>query len=176
MRQYSKTLFKRNLLLACVAVLVVAAVAAGLIAAILMEPRILDENALPGKPENLSEEIGYVSYDGGSVGKVSLACTPEFDGKTAQVLLTNPAENTALLRAEFYTVKVVYNEETGEGTFVPDRKIGATGFLRPGTYVENVKLKGLTAGVENRVMVKISSMNEESRTSNGFFYIRTTIS
>ena len=74
-----------------------------------------------------------------------------------------------------YSVKVVQTSN-GKDDFAPDKKMGETGFIRPGTFVESVKLNGLTAGAENPVLVKIATMNEADRTSNGFFYIRTTIS
>ena len=41
--------------------------------------------------------------------------------------------------------------------------------------MEKVKVKGIRAGEETRVMVKISTMYEASRTSKGVFYIRTTV-
>lgn len=175
MHRYSTTQLKRILPIGAVCLLLAAAVVAGVVFAILFKPEIYEKQAMDGAPQGLPESYGYVSYETEGVCKVFLACTPAFDGMFAGINLTNPGENNVLLKAELYSVKVV---QTGDGKadFAPDKKLGETGFLRPGTYVENVKLSGLTAGEENRVLVKIATMNEENRTSNGFFYIRTTIS
>lgn len=175
MHRYSMTQMKKIVFLGAVCVLVLAALVTGMVFALRIEPQIYEEQALDGAPENLPESYGYVSYENASVCKVTLACSPEFDGKTAKIYLTNPEENDVLLRAELYSVKEAVNAE-GKTEYLPDKKLGKTGFLRPGTYVESVKLRGLTAGEQNRVIVKISTMNEEDRTSSGFFYIRTVIS
>ena len=91
------------------------------------------------------------------------------------ILLTNPADNDVLIRAELYSVKTVYNAETGQATFLPDKLLGRTGFIHAGTFVEKVKVKRLRSGEETKVMVKISTMYEDTRTSKGIFYIRTTV-
>lgn len=49
------------------------------------------------------------------------------------------------------------------------------GWVNNGTFVEKVKVKRLRSGEETKVMVKISTMYEDSRTSKGIFYIRTTV-
>lgn len=82
---------------------------------------------------------------------------------------------SALPNAELYSVKTVYNAETGQATFLPDKLLGRTGFIHAGTFVEKVKVKRLRSGEETKVMVKISTMYEDSRTSKGIFYIRTTV-
>lgn len=175
MHRYSQTQMKKMVLIGAACVLVVAALVTGMVFALRIKPQIYEKQALDGAPENLPESYGYVSYESEGVCKVTLACTPEFDGKYAKINLTNPEENDVLLRAELYTAKQVQNSD-GTIDFMPDKKLGETGFLRPGTYVESVKLSGLTAGSATRVFVKIATMNEEDRTSNGFFYIRTTVS
>ena len=58
---------------------------------------------------------------------------------------------------------------------LPDKLLGRTGFIHAGTFVEKVKVKGLRSGEETKVMVKISTMYEDTRTSKGIFYIRTTV-
>ncbi|HBF15546.1 MAG TPA: hypothetical protein DDW30_07695 [Clostridiales bacterium] len=175
MHRYSMTQMKKLVLIGAACLLLVAAVVAGLVFAALFKPEIYEKQAVDGAPQGLPESYGYVAYETDGVCKVLLACTPAFDGKYASINLTNPEENGVLLKAELYSVKVVQTSD-GKADFAPDKKLGETGFLRPGTYVETVKLSGLTAGEENRVLVKIATMNEENRTSNGFFYIRTTIS
>ena len=175
MHRYSFTQMKKTLLIGGGCVLLVALLVGGMIFAFSLKPQIYEKNALEGAPQGLPESVGYVSYESDGVCKVTLACTPDFDGSIAKVYLTSPAENSVLIKAEFYSVQVV-TQSDGSADFLPDEKLGETGFLRPGTYVEDVKLKGLTAGTENRVFVKIATMNEDSGTSNGVFYIRTVIS
>lgn len=175
MHRYSTTQLKKTLLIGGCCVLLAAIMIAGMVFAFTLKPRLYDRQALDGAPQGLPESIAYVSYESDGVCKVTLACKPEFDGSVAKIYLTNPIENAVLLKAEFYSVKVV-TQSNGSSDFLPDEKLGETGFLCPGTYVENVKLKGLTAGEENRVFVKIATMNEPEGTSNGAFYIRTVIS
>ena len=69
----------------------------------------------------------------------------------------------------------MYDEESGQGSFLPDKLLGKTGFIHPGTYVEKVKVRGVRAGVETKIMVKISTMYEDTQMSKGIFYIRTTV-
>lgn len=175
MHRYSTTQLKKTLLIGGGCLLLVALMVAGMVFAFTLKPRIYDRQALDGAPQGLPDSIGYVSYESEGVCKVTLACKPDFDGSIAKIYLTNPADNDVLLKAEFYSVKLV-TQSDGSSDFLPDEKLGETGFLRPGTYVENVKLKGLTAGTDNRVFVKIATMNEPEGTSNGMFYIRTVIS
>ncbi len=175
MHRYSMTYMKKVVLIGIACALLLAAAVGGIVFAALLKPEIYDKQAQDGVPQDLPERFGYVSYENPGVCNVSLACTPDFDGKYAKINLTNPEENVVLIRAVLYTVKEV-SKEDGSTDFIPDKKLGETGFLRPGTYVESVKLSGLTAGKETRVLVKIATMNEEDRTSNGFFYIRTNLS
>lgn len=175
MHRYSMTQMKKVVLIGIACAVLLAAVVGGIVSAALLKPEIYDKQAQDGAPQNLPERFGYVSYENAAVCKVALACTPDFDGRYAKINLTNPEQNAVLLKAVLYSVKEVPKED-GSTDFIPDRKLGETGFLRPGTYVESVKLSGLTAGKEIRVLVKIATMNEEDRTSNGFFYIRTNLS
>ena len=175
MHRYSMTQMKKTVLLGAACAVLVAAMIMGIVFAALLKPEIYDKLAQDGAPQDLPESYGYVSYENEGVCKVTLACTPDFDGKYAKINLTNPEQNSVLLKAELYSVKVVQTSD-GKADFAPDKKLGETGFIRPGTFVESVKLNGLTAGAENPVLVKIAKMNEADRTSNGFFYIRTTIS
>ena len=116
---------------------------------------------------------------GSYIQRKSQSGRPDNQNKTdagyASIYLTSPADNDVLIRAELYSVKTVYDESTGQATFFPDKLLGKTGFIRPGTYVEKVRVKGLRSGENTKVMVKIPTMYEESGTSKGIFYIRTTV-
>lgn len=175
MRSFSQTKLKQDILVALAVLAVVSVLVTGLILIIRMEPRIIDKNETAGEPPGQSAIAGYVAYEAPDVCKVKICCEPTLDSGYASIWLTNPADNDVLIRAELYSVKTVYNSETGQATFLPDKLLGKTGFLHPGTYVEKVKVNGIRAGEETKVMVKISTMYEESGTSKGIFYIRTTV-
>ncbi len=175
MHSFSKTKMKRDVLIALAILTAVAAVVAAFVFILRMEPRIIDKKEMAGEPENQSEIKGYVAYEAPDVCKVKICCEPTIDGGYASIWLTNLAENDVLIRAELYSVKEVYNKETGQTTFLPDKLLGKTGFIHAGTYVKDVKAKGIQSGQQTKVMVKIATMYEESRTSKGVFYIRTTI-
>ena len=106
---------------------------------------------------------------------VSLCCEPAFDGKKADIFLTNPEENEVLIKASFYTVKTVVSSETGKVTYLPGELLGETGFIHPGTYVKSVSLGNISSDSETVVMVKISTIFEDTRRSNGLFYIYMTV-
>ena len=175
MHSYSRTKLKRDLLIVLAVLAVVAALTTGLILIIRMEPRIIDKAKMSGEPANPEAIGGYVAYETPDVCSVKISCEPVLANGYASIYLTSPAENDVLIRAELYSVKVVTDEASGQATFLPDKLLGKTGFIHPGTYVEKVKVKGIRAGEETKVMVKISTMYEESRTSKGIFYIRTTV-
>lgn len=171
----SKTKLKRDILIILTSVALAALVIVGFVLVLRMEPKIIDKNEVAGEPENSSSISGYVAYETADVCKVKICCEPTLDGKYANIYLTSPSDNKVLIRAEFYSVKVVYNEQTGQASFLPDKLLGKTGFIHPGTYVKQVKIKGVESGKDTKVMVKISTMSEEDGTSKGIFYIRTTI-
>lgn len=175
MHSLSKTKLKRDLRIAFAVIAAFLLVLVGFILIIRMEPRIIDKNETAGEPQNQSAIDGYVAYEAPDVCKVKICCEPTVEGGYAQIYLTNPEGNDVLIRAELYSVKTVYNSETGQASFLPDKLLGKTGFIHAGTYVKDVKVKGLRSGEETKVMVKISTMYEDSRKSNGVFYIRTTV-
>lgn len=175
MHAFSRTKLKRDALLALAVAAVAAFLVVGFVLILRMEPRLIDEHETPGEPPNAAEIRGYTAYAAPDVCQVRLCGEPTLDGGYANLYLTNPAANDVLLCAELYSVKVVKNGQTGQQSFQPDKLIGKTGFLHPGTYVQKVKVKGIRQGEENWVMVKISTMFEDSRMSNGFFYIRMTV-
>ncbi len=175
MFSFSRTKMKKDLRIAVAVIAVFALAFAGLIFVIRMEPRILDKSETAGEPENRSAIVGYESYEVPDVCKVKICCEPLLENGYASIYLTSPSDNNVLIRAELYSVKIAYDESTGQATFLPDKLLGKTGFIHPGSYVEKVKVKGLKAGEETKVLVKISTMYEASGTSNGSFYIRTNI-
>lgn len=175
MRSFSQTKLRRDILVVLAVLAAVAVLVTGLILIIRMEPRIIDKNETAGEPPHQSAIAGYVAYEAPGVCRVKLCCEPTLDGGYASIWLTNPADNDVLIRAELYSVKTVYNSETGQASFLPDRLLGKTGFIHAGAFVEKVKVKGLKTGEETKVMVKISAMYEETRISKGIFYIRTTV-
>ena len=80
-----------------------------------------------------------------------------------------------MIKASFYTVKTVVSSETGKVTYLPGGLLGETGFIHPGTYVKSVSLGNISSGSETVVMVKISTIFEDTRRSNGLFYIYMTV-
>ena len=175
MYSFRKTQLKRELLIGLGVVLALLAAVAVFVAALLAEPDIIDANETVGAPSGLSEKDGYVSYGAEGVCNVSLCCEPAFDGKKADIFLTNPEENEVLIKASFYTVKTVVSSETGKATYLPGELLGETGFIHPGTYVKSVSLGNISSGSETVVMVKISTIFEDTRRSNGLFYIYKTV-
>ena len=148
---------------------------AGFVLIIRMEPKITDKNEIPGEPENQAAINGYVFYETPDVCKIKICCEPTLDGGYALIWLTNSADNDVLIRAELYSVKIVYDEKTGRASFLPDKLLGKTGFIHPGTYVKKVKVKEIKPGESTKIMMKISTMYEDSGTSKGIFYIRTIV-
>ena len=57
----------------------------------------------------------------------------------------------------------------------PDKKLGESGFIRPGEYVETVSLSRKLKEDKVYVMIKIATYVEETGTSNGYFYINTAL-
>ena len=176
MYSFSKTQLKREIFIGSVIVLALIVAVSVFVAAMLAEPDIIDQNEIVGAPSGLSEDDGYVSYGAAGVCNVSLCCEPAFDGKKADIFLTNPQENEVLVKASFYTVKTVVNQATGKASYIPDKLLGETGYIHPGTYVKSITLKNVPSGSATAVMVKISTIFEDTRLSNGIFYVFMSIS
>lgn len=175
MYSYSRTQRMKNLKIFLVVAVVLAGLITGFVLILRMEPRIIDAGETAGEPADPAAITGYVAYETPDVCKVKICCEPAFADGYLSLWLTSPADNDVLIRAELYSVKVVYDEESGQGSFLPDKLLGKTGFIHPGTYVEKVKVRGVRAGVETKIMVKISTMYEDTQMSKGIFYIRTTV-
>lgn len=175
MRSVCTTQLKRNIRIGALAVLLAAAVLAAAYALYTREPELLDPNALPGEPVALEDAYGYSQLAPQGVPCVVRLCgSPKIDGKDVYLNLTSPEGNVYLVRAEVYSVAVETDPSTGEKKPVPDKLLGKTGFIRPGTYVEKLRLdKGLSGG-ENSVYIKLALRDEESGRSGGSFYVGTT--
>ena len=175
MRSVCTTHLKQNIRIGAVIALVFAVVLAAAYALYNRETELLDPNALPGEPVALEEAYGYSQLAPQGVPCVVRLCgNPEVDGKDVSLNLTSLDANSYLVRAEIYSVAVEVNSTTGEQKPVPDKLLGQTGFIRPGTYVEKLHLdKGLKKG-ETPVYIKIALRDEETGHSGGSFYVGTT--
>lgn len=170
------TSLRRNIALGAAIALLVAAAAAVFVWLISIEPPFFDENAVVGDPTAfVTEEDGYSLYEAEGVCNVALCGYLKTDGKEAKIYLTNPEENEVFLRAEVYTVAFVYDESGNITDYYEDELLGKTGFLRPGEYVETVKLDKVPSEEQSYIMVKIATYNEADGTSNGSFFINTML-
>lgn len=176
MHSICRTQLKRNLLLGAAAVLVLVVFVAVLVFFPGRTPAVMDSGELPGEPQALPAEYGYTQVAPPQMNCAIRFCgEPPVDGKDVYLYLTSMPTNGVLIRAEIYEAVVSVDRATGQSTYVPGDRLGSTGFIHPGTYVEKVTLdKRLRAG-ETRVYIKIATRNEESGRSEGFFYVATTL-
>ncbi len=177
MRSFCYTSFKRTLIIVVVSVLIVAVAVLAFVFMLGVKPELLDKNRVPGLPSDLPEEQGYRSYSAANICDVALCGNPLIDGKEVKLYLTNPASNDVWIRAEIYSVSFTYDLSGKVTAASPDKKLGESGFIKPGEYLESVclshKLEGDDSGVY--VMIKIATYIEETATSNGFFYVNTVL-
>ena len=175
MRFVCMTQLKRNIRTGLVVGLVVAAVLALSYALYTRQGDIMDPNEQSGEPVALAQELGYSELVPPGIScRVRLCGTPKVEGRDVYLNLTNPAHNSYLLRAEIYTVKAQRDASTGQTTTVPDKLLGMSGFIHPGTYVEKVRLDQELKNGENPVYIKIALREEDTGHSGGFFYLGTT--
>lgn len=175
MRKICYTARKRSILMLFIAVTAACAAIALFIVMLGLKPELLDSERLTGIPSGIPEERGYTPYSAEGVCEVSLCGNPEVEGKTVWLYLTNPDTNSVWLRAEIYSVAFTYDAAGNITSASPDKKLGTSGFLRPGEYVEAVTLSGKLREDKTYVMIKISTYVEETGLSNGFFYINTAL-
>jgi len=175
MRNICYTSLKRTILLILLSVLIVAAAVWAFIVMIGTKPELLDENRLSGVPSGMQEKEGYQSYSAENICDVALCGNPKINGKEVKLLLTNPASNDVWLRAEIYSVSFTYDTAGKITAATPDKKLGESGFIRPGEYVESVSLSRKLKEDKVYVMIKISTYVEQTGMSNGFFYVNTTL-
>lgn len=175
MRNLCYTSFRRTLILVILVVLAVALASFVFILMLHTSPELLDKNRLSGTPSDIPEEQGYRSYSAEGVCDVALCGNPIIDGKSVRLFLTNPASNAVWLRAEIYSVSFTYDAAGNITAASPDKKLGESGFICPGEYVESVSLSRKLKGDKVYVMIKIATYVEETGTSNGFYYINTAL-
>ncbi len=169
------TALRRRILFALAAILALAVAVAVFCWLLTINPAFFDENAVVGVPDGFSEENGYTSYVAEGVCAVGICGRPDINGKDVKLFLTNPLDNSVLLRAEIYSVSFTYDKLGNITGANPDECIGKSGFLRPGEYVENITLDHSLKDEMTYVMIKIATYKEETGTSNGFFYINTAL-
>lgn len=177
MHSVCRTQFKRNLLLGAAVVLVLAVFAAVLVLLSGRTPDLIDQGELPGEPQALPEKYGYTQVSPPQGGSTIRFCgDPLVDGKVVYLYLTNLPVNSHLVRAEVYEAVPVVNPSTGQGSYEPGDRLGSTGFIHPGTYVESLTLDKRLKQAETRVYIKIATRNQETGQSEGFFYVGTVLS
>ena len=175
MRNISYTSFRRTALRLLLAVFVTTVVVAAFVLLLGMKPELLDDERQTGIPSAIPEENGYTSYSAEGICEVVLCGNPEVHGKEVQLWLTNPETNSVWLRAELWSVAFTYDTAGKITAASPDKMLGKTGFIRPGEYVETVMLSRELQEERTYVMIKISTYVESTRTSEGFFYINTSL-
>jgi len=123
-------------------------------------PPPFESGAVPGVP-GVPASLGYGEiYRDGMSYRFSVCGNVTLNGEEAAVYLTNPAESGVWLKLRVLD---------GEG-----KTLGETGLLRPGEYVENVRLaKELPVGTA--VTLKIMGYEPETYHSVGAVTIRTVI-
>lgn len=170
------TSLRRNIALGTAIALIVAITIAVFVWLISIEPPFFEENAVVGDPTAfVTEEDSYSLYEAEGVCKVALCGYLKADGKDAKIYLTNPEENEVFLRAEIYTVAFVYDESGNVADYYEDDLLGKSGFIRPGEYVETIKLDKVPSEEQTYIMIKIATYNEFDGTSNGSFFINTVL-
>ena len=123
-------------------------------------PPPFESGAVSGVP-SVPEALGYSEiYRDGMSYRFSVCGNVTLDGDTAAVFLTNPEENGAWLKLRVLD---------GNGEI-----LGETGLIRPGEYVENVKLAG-NLPVGTTVTLKIMGYEPETYHSVGSVSVRTVI-
>ena len=168
------TSLKRNILIGLAGAVVLAILVALFMLMIGVEANHYETEIMTGTP-GLTEADGYAVYSAPGVCDVGLCGDPVIDGRDVYIYLTNPETNTVAIKIEFFTPLMV---QQADGTFepVPDKRLGGTAFIRPGEYVELARLRRKLRDDQTNVMMKVSTLNMETRSSVGFFYVNTVFS
>ena len=128
-----------------------------------------------GVPAALPEEYGYTFYMPQGYNAAAQVCgNPKIEGRDVYLYLTNPIQNPCQMRAEVFTVKAGV-DSSGKQTFLPDKLLGRTGFIHPGTYVEKVTLDKELSDGDTPVYIKIALRDDETGQSLGSFLVGTTL-
>lgn len=124
-------------------------------------PPAFEEKAMIGIPD-VSEEHGYTQlYRDGMAYSVYICGVPHVDGINLNVYFTNTEQNDCYLKLR------VIDEN--------DNILGETGLLKPGEYVEAVKLKK-KLGKGTSVKLKVMSYDTETYESLGAVVLIVTVS
>ena len=115
-------------------------------------PPPFDSNAVMGEP-SVPEGLGYnilhregMSFKVGACGKIVVV------ENTAEIYLTNVAENNVWLKVRFYNAK--------------EEIVGESGLIKPGEYLQSVALESVPNGSE-QYTVKIMSYEPDTYKSLG---------
>lgn len=122
-------------------------------------PPTFDSAAVSGEPD-VPEGLGYAEpYRDGMEFRAGLCGNILLEGDTADVYLTNKAENTVWLMLRI-------TDEEGN-------VLAQTGLIRPGEYVQTVKF---TQKPENgqKLICRVMAYEPETYCSEGYFTLKTT--
>ena len=111
-----------------------------------------DTSAIAGLPENIDETLGYGEVDVNGNYKFSMYGMPVIENGELVLYFTSSPENEVLLLAKIYNVR-------GD-------EIGKSGLIRPGEYVETIKLTDPTFS-DDEVKLKILSYEPDTYYSRG---------
>ena len=141
------------------------------------KPQLLDKNAVIGTPEDiLSEDATYRMFCAEGICDAALCEVPKISNRRdAQIFLTNPESNSVYIRAEIYSVVFIYDDQGQITSYYHDKLLGKTGFIRPGEYVETLRLDKKLSDDSSYALIKIATYNPDNETSNGAFFINTIL-
>ena len=136
-----------------------------------IKPPFFDQALVVGIPENIPLEKGYSYFNEPDVCAAYLCQNPDFDGKNADLYLTNPMENEGLfIRVEVFTINFIYDEKGNRTGTELGELLGKSGFIRPGEYVKTVTLdKKLKE--QTMVALKVAVYEEETGKNHGSMLI-----
>jgi hypothetical protein len=177
MRRVCRTQLKQTLQIAVPLVLVALALLGGTVYFLTRPTEVAaltDPGEQAGIPAALPEEYGYTLYTPqGYNAAVQVCGNPRIEDRAVHLYLTNPAFNSCQLRAEVYTVKAA-KDSSGKQSFLPDKLLGRTGFIHPGTWVQTLTLDEPLRAAETPIYIKIALRDPESGSSMGSFLVGTT--
>ena len=176
MRRVCYTSMRQSFPIVLAVVLILAAAVLAFLLLLRIGPDYFEDDAVLGTPTVADAETwGYETYDATGVARVTLCGMPEIEnGRDVRFFLTNPEDNAVAIKLEVYTPKFV---QKSDGTYeaVPDVLLGESGFIRPGEYVETVRLDKKLKDERTNVMIKIATLDEANGRSNGYFYVNTVL-
>lgn len=119
-------------------------------------PPPFEANAKKGVPD-VSEGLGYSQLDA-TAYKVSLCGNPSMEGSSADIWLTNPADNKVWFKLRIFD---------REGSI-----LGESGLLKPGEYVQKISLKEEPKPAQEIIM-KIMAYEPDTYYSAGAVTLNT---